>query len=37
MEFMDLAKERFAVRKYSDRKVEKEKFDKISEMFKSCP
>ena len=37
MEFTDLAKERFAVRKYSDRKVEKEKLDKVLEVVKIAP
>ena len=31
MDFLDLAKERYSVRKFSDKKVEKEKLDKILE------
>lgn len=37
MEFMDLAKKRFAVRKYSDTQVEKEKLDEVLEAALIAP
>lgn len=37
MEFLELAKERYSLRKFSDRKVEKEKLDKILECARVAP
>ncbi len=37
MDFLDLAKERYSVRKFTDKKVEKEKLDKILEAGRVAP
>lgn len=37
MNFMDLARERFSVRNYSDRMIEKEKLDRILEAGRMAP
>ncbi len=37
MDFLTLAKERYSVRSYTDKKVEKEKLDKILEAAKAAP
>lgn len=37
MEFLELAKERFACRDYADKKVEKEKLEKILEVARIAP
>lgn len=37
MEFLQLAKERYSVRSFSDKKVEKEKIEKILEVAKIAP
>lgn len=37
MNFMDLARERFSVRKYSDRVIEREKLDRILEAGRMAP
>lgn len=37
MDFLELAKERFAVRKFSDKKIEQEKLEKILEAGKVAP
>ena len=37
MEFLELAKQRFSCRMYSDKKVEKEKIDRILEAARLAP
>ena len=37
MEFLELAKQRFSCRMYSDKKVEKEKIDRILEAARVAP
>ena len=37
MEFLQLAKERYSMRKFSDRKIEKEKLDLILEAGRISP
>lgn len=37
MKFMELAKERYSVRKYSDRPLEKEKLDQVLEAGRIAP
>ena len=37
MDFLELAKERYSVRKFSDKKVEREKLDAILEAGRCAP
>lgn len=37
MDFLDLARERYSVRRYSDQKVEKEKIEKLIEAARIAP
>ena len=37
MDFLDLARERYSVRRYSDQRVEKEKIEKLIEAARIAP